>query len=100
MTKIYTFVTNSINFTAVVPSGLDLTGVTNLRVKFKKPSGTIVMKNLTDSDIVSGTANIGFPVSTGDLDEEGIYDYEVADTSSGKDKKSKLLQFSVVQEIQ
>lgn len=100
-TKVYKFVTNSVGYKATIPSGLDtLTGVNNLRLKFRKPDGVIVMKNLVDTDIVTGTLNIKFLVGNGDFDQEGIYDYEVADTTSGIDKKGKLLQFTVTQEIQ
>lgn len=98
--KVYRFVTNSLGYRATIPSGLDsLTGTTLLRLKFKKPDGTIVMKNLVDTDIVAGTLNIKFLVANGDFDQEGIYDYEVADTTSGIDKKGKLLQFTITQEI-
>ena len=100
-TKVYKFVTNSLNYIATLPSGLDsLSGTNNIRLKFRKPDGTIVMKTLTNSDIVAGTLNIGFTVTNGDFDQEGIYDYEFADTTSGQDKKGKLLQFSVSREIQ
>lgn len=99
--KVYKFVTNSLNYKATVPSGLDsLSGVNNMRIKIKKPSGTIVVKNLVNTDIVAGTLNIQFLVGNGDFDEEGIYDYEVADTTSSADKKGKLLQFTVTREIQ
>jgi len=99
-TRVYKFVTNSFGYKAAIPSGLDtLTGTNNLRLKFKKPDGTIVMKSLVDTDIVTGTLNVEFLVSNGDFDQEGIYDYEFADTTSSIDKKGKLLQFTVTQEI-
>ena len=98
--RVYKFVTNSLGYNATIPSGLDtLTGTNNMRLKFKKPNGVIVMKNLVNADIISGTLNIKFLVANGDFDQEGIYDYEVADTTSGIDKKGKLLQFSIAREI-
>lgn len=99
--KVYKFVKNSFNYKAVLPSGLDtFTSVSSYRLKFKKPDGTIVMKNGTNSDFITGTLDIGFAVVNGDFDQEGIYDYEFADTTSGADKKGRLLQFTVTREIQ
>lgn len=98
--KVYKLITNSYGFRAVLPSGLDsLTSTQNIRVKIRKPDGTILMKNLVNTDIVTGTKLIYVLIGNGDLDQEGIYDYEAADTTSGQDKKGALLQFSVTDEI-
>lgn len=98
--KIYKFITGSYGYKATLPSGIDtLSGVQNIRMKIKKPDGTIIMKNMVAADIVAGTKNVQVLISNGDFDQEGIYDYEMADTTSGQDRKGELLQFSIVREI-
>lgn len=99
-TKVFTFVKDSMNFRAPLPSGLGtLTNVANYRLKIKKPDGTIVVKNGTNSDLNIETSQISFLFNNGDLDQEGVYDYEFSDTTSGADRKGKLLQFTVTKEI-
>ena len=99
--KVYQFVVGSMGYKAILPTGLSsLSGVMNMRIKIKKPNDAIIMKNMVDTDIISGTLNVGVLIGNGDFDQEGIYDYEVADTTSGKENKGKLLQFTVTREIQ
>lgn len=98
--KVYTFIKDSYNFKGVLPSGLDsLTGVMNMVVKIRKPDQTLMMKNLVDTDIVSGTKNIKVLFGNGDLDQEGIYDYEVMNSTSSVQQKGNLLQFTVNDDI-
>ena len=98
--KVYTLVKDSFGFPITLPSGLNsLTATQNIRMKFRKPSGTILMNNLVAGNIVAGTLNVNVTFSNGQLDEEGIYDYEMTDTTMGIEKKGKLLQFTVTREI-
>lgn len=98
--KIYKFVLNSYGFSITIPSGLEsLTGVTAMSINIKKPADTVITKTLTGSNIVSGTTNITVPISSGELNEEGIYDYEVTDTTSSIVKKGKTLQFTITKSL-
>lgn len=98
--KIYKFALNSYGFSITIPSGLEsLTGVTAMSINIKKPADTVVNKVLTGANIVSGTTNITVPISSGELNEEGIYDYEVADTTGSIVKKGKTLQFTITKSL-
>lgn len=96
--KVYKIPQLSKDFKYVLPSGLDtLTGSSSFTLTIRKPDLTTLTKSITGADIVANTLNINVSFVTGDLSQEGIYDYEFTDTTTSSHKKGKTLQFTVTE---
>lgn len=93
--KVYKLGLGSNSFSLILPSGLNLSGATALMMVIKKPNGTEISKVLGVPNIVSGTNNISISVSADMTDVEGIYDYNIINTTSSKYEIGPILQYFV-----
>lgn len=97
--KVYQTGQSSTNFSFVLPSGLTLASITSMNMVIKKPDNTEMTKSLTNSNIVSGTNNISITVTSDMSDLEGVYDYNIVNTSSSKNEIGPTLQYWVFKNI-
>lgn len=94
------FQQDSHTFDLLVESGYkSIEGRLTLSVLVRKPDLTTFSKNLTDDDFYPKTNQVRIPVSSGNLDQEGIYDYQVTDSTNSKAEKGQVLQFSIRKKI-
>lgn len=93
------FEQDSYNFDLLVDSGFkNIESIRTATVLVRKPDLTTFSKNLTDDDFYPKTNKIRIPVLSGNINLEGIYDYQLTDTTVGSstiNHLGKLLQFSV-----
>lgn len=93
---VYRFAQNSHDFDMVIPSGFDdLSGVTTMTLYVSKPDGTTSFSYNLNGTNIYNEAYIKFTPTMGNLDQIGIYDYQVTNTSTPKSKKGDVLQFRV-----
>ena len=92
-----TFVMDSFGFDMNLICGLNLTGSDDMTVTIVKPSKEVLTKSLVALNIVTPlTGAVKFPIITGDLDEEGVYDIILNDDTGTKDVKSMPSTFVVL----
>ncbi len=91
------FQQDSSAFEIIVESGFSsIEGIQTATVSIRKPDlTTIYTKNLTDDDFYPKTTKVRIAITSGNLDQEGIYDYQLVNTTDSKAEKGKLLQFSI-----
>lgn len=84
-----------------IPAGFDkMAGMNFFLLKIKKPvTGTIITKSLTINDVIPENKLISFIIATNELDELGIYDYQLINTTNSWQQIGKVLQFYVEQNV-
>lgn len=83
-----------------MPAGFDkMAGMSFFLLKIKKPTGTLITKSLTISDVIPENKLISFIIAANELDEIGIYDYQLINTTNSWQQIGKVLQFYVEQNI-
>lgn len=76
----------SYGFNLTVTAGFSLVGSTAVRLRIKKPGGTID-RTLSAGDFTVTDAEAGeiaYVIRSGDLDKAGSYSYEVRDETAGR----------------
>jgi hypothetical protein len=100
MNKIHEAQKTAIGYALIIPSGFSSFGGINfLTLRIRKPSGNYVIKSLDTSNLVPESKSIKLNLVTNDLDEEGIYDYQVINTTSSAQQIGPVLQFYVRKNI-
>lgn len=83
-----------------IPSGFSTFGGMNFfTLKIKKPSGTIITKSLDINNLIPDTKSIKFTLASTDVDEKGIYDYQLINTTNSVKQIGKVLQFYIRENI-
>lgn len=72
----------------------DVSGASERKIFFRKPSGTIISKDMTL--VTSGTdGKVRYVTGIGDIDEAGNWKMQVKITISGAVKRSNIYKFKV-----
>lgn len=98
--KIYEAQKTANGYIFEMPSGMsNFNGVNFLLLRIRKPSASYIIKSLDDSNLVRDKLTIKFTLASGDIDEDGIYDYQVINTTSSAQQIGPVLQFYVRKNI-
>ena len=96
MQKVYTGQKTDRGWQFILPIGHEkLAGMSVFLLKIRKPSGTIVTKSLDINNLIPENKHFQFILATTDVDELGIYDYQVINTTNSYQQIGKVLQFHI-----
>lgn len=97
--NLITFNLDTYGVDVILPSGLDtLSEVASFNLSIRKPDKTIIIKELDDDNIVAPD-KLKFTFVANDINQEGVYDYFIINTTAGINEVGELLQFFVAKGI-
>lgn len=100
MLKVFEAQKTASGYSLNIPSGFNNFGGMNFfTLKIRKPSGGIITKSLDINNLLPDTKYIKFTLINTDLDELGIYDYQIVNTTNNIQQIGKVLQFYVRENI-
>lgn len=88
-------------FILSIKTGTDLSSATDLILRFKTPSGSVVDKVLDETNIAAPASKgvINYLIQDGDFPVGGAYTFQLFDVTTGRRLASNIGNLSVVQSL-